>query len=129
MFDVNALLHALALTGNGRYNGHGYGGHGRMQGHGCSLPAYVGGIPHGGGLPQGGFPPTMGPVGSPMGAPPGPPGGFQGGNAGGPPQYHAPLAMNGGYGSTGGYGMPPGHFSMSPGVQANNQPPYSNVVK
>jgi hypothetical protein len=50
-------------------------------------------------------------------------------NASGPPPYHAPLAMNGGYGPTGGYGMPPIHPGMSPGAQDNVQPPYSNVVK
>ena len=117
----------------GQYIGRGYGSRGggrsRMLGCGCGPPAYIGGIPHGGGFPQGGFPPTMGPVGSPMGAPPGPPGLFQGGNAGSPPPYCAPLAMNGGYGPTGGYGMPSGHPGMSPGAQDNVQPPYSNVLK
>ncbi len=100
-----------------------------MQGHGCSPPTYVGGIPHGRGFPQGDFPPTMGPVGSPMGAPPGPLGGFQGGNTGGSPLYSAPPAINGGYGPTGGYGMPITHPNMSPGAQNTTQLPYSNVVK
>jgi hypothetical protein len=100
-----------------------------MQGCGCGLPAYVGGIPHSRGFPQGGFPPTMGTIGSPMGTPPDPLAVFQGGDAGGPPLYRAPPAMNGRYGPTGGYGMLPGHPGMSPGVQANVQSPYSNVAK
>jgi hypothetical protein len=97
--NMNTLAFNASDTSCGCYVGHGYGGHGRgcgrMQGRGCGPPAYIGGIPHGGVFPQGGFPPTKGTIGSPMGAPPGPPGGFQGGDAGGPPPYRAPLAMNG----------------------------------
>jgi hypothetical protein len=130
---MNALVFNASNAGRGRYIGQGYGSHGCgrgcMQGRGCGLPGYVDGIPHNVGSPQGSFPPTMGHVGSPMGPPHDPPGGFQGGNAGGPPLYCAPPAMNGGYGPTGGYGMPLGHPGMSPGAQYNIQPPYSNVVK
>jgi hypothetical protein len=130
---MNALVFNASNAGHGRYVGRRYGGrrcgHGCMQGRGHSPPAYVGGIPHGRGFPQGGFSPTMGRIGSPMGAPPSPPGGFYGGNTGGPPHTMPPLSMNGGYGPTGGYGMPPGHPGMSPGAQDNVQPPYSNVVK
>ena len=71
----------------------------------------------------------MGTVGSPMGATPDPPGGFQSGDASGPPPYRTPPAMNGRYGPTGRYGIPPGPPGMPPGVQANVQPPCSNVVK
>ncbi len=115
---MNALAFNASDARLGRYIGCGYGGrlqgHGRMQGHGCGPLAYVGGIPQGRGFPQEGFPLTMGYIGSPMDAPHGPPGQFQGGNIGGPPLYCGPSAMNGGYGPTGGYGMPPGHPGMSP---------------
>jgi hypothetical protein len=133
---MSALAFNMSNAGCGWYVECGYDSRGRgrgcMQGRGRGPPAYVGGVPHNGGFLPGSFPPTMGYVGSPMGAPHGPPGGFSGGNAGGPggpPPYHAPPAMNGGYGPTGGYGMPPGHPGMSPGAQDNIQPPYSNVVK
>jgi hypothetical protein len=116
---MNARAFNASKAGHGRYVGRGYGGRGcgcgRMQGRGCGLLAYVGGIPQGGGFPQESFPSTMGHLGSPMGTPHGPPGQFQGGNAGGPSPYPAPPMMNGRYGPTGGYGMPLG--------------PYSNVVK
>jgi hypothetical protein len=130
---MNALAFNVNNAGHGQYVGQAYGGRGRgcgrMQGRGHGPAAFVSGIPHSGGFPQGSFPPTMGPVGSPMGTPPGPPGGFQGGNASGPPLYRAPPAMNGGYCPTGGYGMPPGHPGMFPGAEGNVQTPYSNVVK
>jgi hypothetical protein len=131
---MNALAFNVSDAGSGRYVGHVYGSHGhshgRMQGHGCGPPAYIGEISHGRGFPQKGFPPTMGTIGCPMGAPPGPLGGFQGGPAGGPPSYRAPPAINGRYGPTGGYGMPPGPLGMPPGAQANvQQQPCLNVIK
>ncbi len=96
---MNALAFNVSDTGHGCYVGRGYGGrghgHGYLQGHGCGPPAYIAGFPHGRGFPQGGFPPTMGTIGSPMDAPLGPPGGFQGGDPGGPPPYRTPPAMNG----------------------------------
>jgi hypothetical protein len=100
------LAFKVSDAGRGRYVGQGYSGPGRgpgrMQSRDHNLLAYVGGIPHNGGFPQGSFLPTMGHVGNPMGAPHGPPGGFQHGYARGPPPYRAPPVMNGGYGPTGG---------------------------
>jgi hypothetical protein len=128
---MNALAFNVSNAGRGCYVGRGYGGHGcgRMQGCGCGLPAYIGGIPHSGVFSQGGFSPTMDTLGSLMGAPPGLPGGFQGGDASSPLPYRTSPAMNGRHGHTSGYGMPPGHSGMPPGAQANVQPPYLNVVK
>jgi hypothetical protein len=52
---MNALAFNASSAGHGQYVGRGYGGrrHGcsHMQGRGRGLPAYVGGIPHGGGFP------------------------------------------------------------------------------
>jgi hypothetical protein len=127
--NMNALAFNVSDAGRCCYVGRRYGGHGRgcgcMQSRGCGLLAYIGGVPHGRGFPQGDFPPTIGT----MGTHPGPPGGFQDGDASGPPPYCAPPAMNGRYGPTGGYGMPPGPPGMPLGVQANVQPPYLYVVK
>jgi hypothetical protein len=119
----------MSDTGRGCFAGCGYGGRGRggrsrIQGRGRGPPAYIGGYPQEGGIPQGGFLLTMG---CPMGAPHGPPVGFPGTTAGGISLYCAPAALviNGGYGPpSGGYGIPRG-----PPVQANVQQPYCNVVK
>jgi hypothetical protein len=130
---MNALVFNVSDNGHGFYIECRYSGRkpgcSYLQGRGCGLPAYIGGFPHGRGFPQGDFPPTMGTVGSPMGASLGPPGGFQGGDTSGPPPYRPPPAMNGRYGPTRGYRMPPGPPGMPPGAQANVQSPYSNVGK
>jgi hypothetical protein len=124
----------MSDAGHGYYVGRGYGGHGcgcsRMHGRGRCPPAYIGGSPQGRGYCHGDFPPAMGNVGRPMGVPPGPPGGYPGGPAGGPPQYHAPLAMNGGYDPTSGLGIPPDPTGVPLGAEANvQQQLYFNVVK
>jgi hypothetical protein len=53
---MNALAFNVSDTGHGCYVGRGYGGCGcslgYLQGHGCGLPAYIGGFPHSRGFPQ-----------------------------------------------------------------------------
>jgi hypothetical protein len=126
---MNAMAFNMSDAGPGRFAGCGYGGrsHGgcsRMQGCNRGHPAYISGYPQGGGIPQGGFPPTMF---CPMCAQR---------CSGGFSWHHcwryspilapAALVINGGYGPpSGGYGIPRG-----PPAQANvQQQPYSNVVK
>jgi hypothetical protein len=119
---LNAFTFNVSNAGPECYVGCGYGGQGfgcgRMQGRGCSPPAYSNRFRQGRGNV---IPPILGNGG-------GPPGGFHGGPAGVPPPYRAPLAMTGGYYPMGGYGVPPGPSGVHP-RQANAQPPYSNVVK
>ena len=119
---LNALAFNVSDAGHGRYIGCRYGeqgrGHGRMQGRGCSPPAYSNGFPQG----EGNVIPSI------LGNGGGPPGGFHGGPAGVPPPYHASPAVNRGYYPTGGYSIPPGPSGVPP-AQANVRQLYSNVEK